>query len=80
MAPVLCSRASYIVAVTSFGLNGVCAGGLRSAGRPASGLALNAVVSPGSFATIVLCRRAVGGRRFGESKERADMITARARV
>jgi hypothetical protein len=26
MAPVLCSRASYIVAVTSFGLNGVCAG------------------------------------------------------
>ena len=43
--------------------------GLRSAGRPASGLALNAVVSLGSFATIVLRGRAVGGRRFGVSKE-----------
>src|SRR5215207_6016226 len=53
-------------------------GGLRSAGRPASGLALNAVVSLGSFAPLVLCGRVVGGRRFGESKERADMITARA--
>ena len=52
--------------------------GLRSAARPASGLALNAVVSLGSFAPLVLCSRAVWGRRFGESKERADMITARA--
>src|SRR5215217_7476433 len=44
-------------------------GGLRSAGRPADGLALGAVVPLSSFATIVLRGRAVWGRRFGGSKE-----------
>ena len=54
-------------------------GGLRSADRPADGLALGVVVPLSSFATRVLWDQAVWGRSFGALSGWASVIKTRVK-